>query len=121
MKLGKTSLLAILESVLFLIGAAFFAMVLIIPSNPIWALIAGISCGLTGAIIWSCSLFVRMGHKVRATVHKQSVNAEDVAKKILSDDNLDTDTYELHRADDYDHLDDIIPDLPEVPTTPQAE
>ena len=117
MKLGKGSLLAIVESALFIIGAIFFALVLIIPSNPTWALIAGILCGLAGAVMWSSSLFVRMGHRVHTRVKHKRVNAEDVAKKILDDDD-DDETYELHRADDYEKIEDIIPDLPDLDTPP---
>lgn len=112
MKLGKGTLLAILESVLFVIGAVFFAIVLIIPSNPIWALVAGIICGLAGAIMWSCSLFVRMGKNIHHRIKSKTVNAESVAQQILDDD-ADDETYELHRAESYDSIDDIVPDLPD--------
>ena len=110
MKLGKGSLSAIIETVCFTLGAIFFAMVLIIPTNPLWALIAGIFCGLAGAMIWSGSLFVRMGQKVNTRIRRKTVNATDVAKQILDDDDEMEEGYELHRATDYDHDEDVLPD-----------
>ena len=104
MKLGKGALSAIIETALFAIGAIFFLLVIIIPSNPIWALVAGIICGLAGAILWSCSLFARMGHGLHKRIKATKVNPADVAKQILEDDELETNGYELHRADSYDNL-----------------
>lgn len=121
MKLGKGTLLAILESVLFVIGAVFFAIVLIIPANPIWALIAGILCGLAGAILWSSSLFVRMGQTIHHRIKSKTVNAESVAKQILNDDDTDDETYELHRTESYDSIDDIIPAIPDPATVTDTE
>lgn len=110
MKLGKGSFLAIVETGFFVLGAVFFAMVLIIPTNPLWALIAGIFCGLAGAITWSSSLFVRMGQKVKTRVRRKTVNATDVAKQILEDDDELEDGYELHRTTSYDQDDIGLPD-----------
>ncbi len=110
MKLGKGTILAIFESLLFVIGAVFCALVLIIPSNPIWALGAGIACGLASAIMWSCSLFVRLGKRAHEHHQDKKITADNVAKKILADD-ISEDTYELHRADDYASVEDIIPDV----------
>lgn len=111
MKLEKGSLFAIAETACFVIGAIFFVMVIAIPANPIWALIAGIFFGLAGAIIWSCSLIVhaasKVGHKIHDQIERTVVNqvdAEKVAKSILDDED---NTYELHRADSYDDLTDI--------------
>ena len=110
MKLGKGTLSAIIETALFTFGAIFFLIVLIIPSNPLWALVAGISCGLTGAIVWSCSFFVhigrKVGHKLHDSIKSTKVNPEDVAKQILEDD--DFKQYELHRANAYDTITDEI-------------
>ncbi len=118
MKLGIGTILAILESLLFVTGAVFCALVMVIPTNPIWALTAGIVCGLTGAIIWSCSLFVRTVKKVHTKVQNKKVTPEEIAKKILTDEDLAEETYELHRNENYtDDIDDIIPDLPN--TTPE--
>ena len=103
MKLGKRSLLAIFESVLFTVGADFLLLVIIIPSNPIWALVAGIICGLAGAILWSCSFFVHIGYSVHSRIKSTKINPEDVAKKILEDDDINENSYELHRADAYDN------------------
>ena len=126
MKLGKGTLSAIIETALFTFGAIFFLIVLIIPSNPLWALVAGISCGLTGAIVWSCSFFVRiskrigtrvgeLGNKIHNKIEKNKVNPENVARKILEDDDIDH--YELHRADAYDnYADEISPGIQESET-----
>ncbi len=122
MKLGKGTLSAIIETALFTFGAIFFLIVLIIPSNPLWALVAGISCGLTGAIVWSCSFFVRigqrvgkLGHKIHDKVENSKINPENIAKKIIEDD--DFKQYELHRADAYDnYADEILPGIQESET-----
>ena len=110
MKLGKGTILAIIETALFVIGACFFLLVLIIPANPVWALIAGLLFGLAGAIVWSCPLFVRMGQKIhdRIKTANSQTSAEDVAKKILADDDEST-NYELHRADAYENYDHAQP------------
>jgi len=128
MKLGKGSLLAITETAFFVLGAIFFVLVIAIPSNPIWALVAGIICGLAGAIIWSCSLIIRAANKVGHKIHNQiertvvnQVDAEKVAQSILSDDE-DT-TYELHRADSYNDITDDLMTSPneEKPTSGQPQ
>ena len=110
MELGKKTILAIIETALFVIGAIFFLIVLIVPANPIWALVAGILCGLTGAIVWSCSFFVhigrKVGHKLHDSIKSTKVNPEDVAKQILEDD--DFKQYKLHRANAYDTITDEI-------------
>ncbi|MBO4726741.1 MAG: hypothetical protein J5598_04045 [Clostridia bacterium] len=105
MKLEKGEILAIIETLCFIAGAVFFILVITIPSNPIWALIVGISCGLTGAIIWLCSLIIRTAGKVGHKIHNQiertvvdKVDAEKIAKSIFKDED---DTYELHRVDTY--------------------
>ena len=127
MKLGKEVFLAMIETALFVAGAIFFLIVLIIPANPLWALIAGIACGLTGAIVWSCSFFVRiskrigtrvgeLGNKIHNKIEKNKVNPENVARKILEDDDIDH--YELHRADSYDnYTDEILPGVLEPEKT----
>ena len=116
MKLGKGTFLAIIETALFTFGAIFFLLVLIIPSNPIWALAAGIVCGLAGAIIWSCPFFVHLGQKLRRRIETTKINPEDIAKQILDDDDLEKNGYELHRIESYDNpANEILPDLPERP------
>ncbi|MCQ2381976.1 MAG: hypothetical protein MJ054_01585 [Clostridia bacterium] len=105
MKLGKSSLLAIIEIALFTLGAVFFMLVLIIPSNPLWALVAGIFCGLAGAIIWSYSLISHLGHGIHKRLTKNRITSEDVARKILEDDNLEKNGYELHRSSSYNDYD----------------
>ena len=132
MKLGKLdfkSLLAIIESILFTLGALCFLLVIIIPTNPIWALVAGIVCGLAGAIVWSYPLFVRLAKiaakktkqikdAVKTNIENNKVNAEDVAKKILEDDDLQKHGYELHRANEYEYdsiADNIVDDVKAEP------
>ena len=126
MKLGKESLLAITEIALFSLGAIFFLLVVIIPSNPLWALILGILCGLAGAITWSCPLFVHMFQKIQKRITSSHLDSEAVAKKILEDDNLQENGYELHRAESYNNYgEEVLPDAAEsqtvkTPTTPLA-
>ncbi len=99
-----------IETICFTLGAIFFVLVIAIPSNPIWALVAGIFCGLTGTIIWSCSLFIRLTQKTYRRIKKsvEVPTAEDVAKTILDTEDTRADTYELHRADSYNDLTDEI-------------
>ena len=97
MKLGKESLLAIIESALFVAGAAFFAYALITNSNPIWAFTVGILLGLAGAILWSGSLLAQF-------LRRRKNRVEDISRAIQGADNPENNTYELHRADSYDNL-----------------
>lgn len=106
MKLGKGTLLAIVESTLFLIGAIFFLLVLIIPSTPIWALIVGICFGLAGAIVWLSPLLVQMFHRISNHMKVNTASVEEISQKIQGSDRPENDTYELHRADSYDNLTD---------------
>lgn len=99
MKLGKEALLAITESALFILGAFFFLLVFLIPSNPIWALIVGILFGLAGAILWSCPHFVHLFGKASQRMKVNHSDVEAISKKIQGDD----DTYELHRANSYEN------------------
>ena len=116
MKLGnldQKSILAMIETALFALGAVFFMLVLIIPTNPLWALIIGLLFGLAGTAVWLCPLLVQKLQRLRQTVKNNiestKVNSADVAKEILADDNFDKYGYELHRADSYINLtDDII-------------
>ena len=127
-KLGKESLLSIIESSLFVLGAIFFLLVIVIPSNPVWALVAGILFGLAGAIVWSSPLFVQLAKKLHNRIKDSTkvASAEDVAKDILDADNTQNDTYELHRADSYDDLteDNIVfhpaDEKPKTPTTKKS-
>ena len=113
MKLEKEALLAIIESALFLLGAIFFLLVFMIPSNPIWALVAGIIFGLAGALTWSYPYFVRLFRKMKGT----TLSAEEVAKKINED--TDADSYELHRTESYATLTDEFVATPSTSVTPQ--
>ena len=115
MKLGKESLIAIIESALFVLGAFFFLLVIIIPTNPIWALITGISLGLAGAIVWLYPYIVRLVKNIHTNLHQRierlkgpQINAEDVADKILKSERTKRKNYELHRADSYDNITDEI-------------
>lgn len=107
MKLGKGTVLAIIECALFFIGAIFFLLMLISPASPIWMLIIGISCGLAGIALWVCPPLVRLITKVSGT-NKQTRHEQiiDISQKIQGADNPENDTYELHRADSYDNLTD---------------
>ena len=98
MKLGKESLLAIIESALFVIGAGFFAYALMTNTNPIWAFVVGILFGLAGAILWSYSLLARFLR------HHKTASAADISQQIQGADNPENNTYELHRAESYDNL-----------------
>ena len=109
MKLGKESLLAIIESALFVLGAFFFLLVAMIPSNPIWALVVGILFGLAGAVLWSYPLFVRLAHRAHRKAKNLVGKGEDInelSKKLQGADNPENNTYELHRSDSYDDLTD---------------
>ena len=100
-KLGKEALLAIVESALFITGAAFFMLVLIIPSNPVWALIVGILFGLAGAIVWLYPYFVQMINRSKA-----NTDVASISQKIQGADNPENNSYELHRSDSYDNVTD---------------
>lgn len=102
MKLGKEALLAIVESALFVIGAFFFMLVLIIPSNPVWALIMGILFGLAGAIVWLYPYLIRMINRL-----KPNTDVASISQKIQGADNPENNSYELHRSDAYDNYDEI--------------
>ncbi len=110
MKLGKEALLAIVESALFIAGAVFFMLVLIIPSNPVWALIAGILFGLAGAIVWSYPYFVQLFRRLKA-----NDNVEDISQKIQGAEDPENNSYELHRSDSYDNLADNVIANPNQP------
>lgn len=128
-KLGKEAILAIIESTLFALGAIFFLLVLIIPSNPVWALVAGILLGLAGAIVWLCPYVYRMMRNLTHKIHNRienikgpTINAEDVAEQILKSDKTQRKSYELHRADAYDNItDDIISQVEEPTSTTEAK
>lgn len=95
MKLGKEVFLAIVESALFAIGACFFAAVLIIPSNPVWALTAGIIFGLAGALLWSYPRLAKLFHRVKARATQDS--------PTIPNQPVD-ETYQLHRTDSYENF-----------------
>jgi hypothetical protein len=129
MKIGKEAVLAIIESALFVLGAVFFLLVLIIPSNPVWALIAGIVFGVTCAIVWLCpyvshliqNLILKIHHRIER-IKGPTINAEDVAEQILKSDKTQRKSYELHRADAYDNItDDIISQVEEPTTTKKTK
>ena len=108
-KLGKESLLAVIECALFALGALFFLLTAMIPSNPIWALVVGILFGLAGAVLWSYPLFVRLAHKAHHKAQNLAGKGEDInelSKKLQGADNPENNTYELHRSDSYDDLTD---------------
>ncbi len=102
MKLGKEALLAIVESALFVIGAFFFMLVLIIPSNPVWALIMGILFGLAGAIVWLYPYLVRLIIRL-----KPNTDVASISQKIQGADNPENNSYELHRSDSYANYDEM--------------
>lgn len=104
MKLGKESLLAIIESALFVLGALFFLLTLVSVSTPIWMLIVGSLCGLSGAILWLYPFVVRMIAQAKSKRKNQQDQVAEVSQKIQGADNPENDTYELHRADSYDNL-----------------
>lgn len=85
-KLGKASLLAIIECALFISGAVFFLVVLLDASNPLWALVIGLILAGAGVIVWVSPVIMRMAHGVPP---QKSVIVDPVADA--------TDTYELHR------------------------
>ncbi len=103
MKLGKGSLLAIIESALFTAGAVFFLLTILSPSTPMWMLIVGFSCGLAGAILWLCPAIVRLLSKLLGGRKSQTARIEDISQKIQGADKTDNDTYELHRKNSYDN------------------
>ena len=112
MKLGKEALLAITEIALFLTGAVFFLLILILPTTPMWALIVGILFGLAGALLWAGSLLAKFRHRDQNAVH-------DISQKIQGAGSPENNTYELHRADSYDNQNRNYQNIAdEVTTTP---
>ncbi len=108
MKLGKGNLFAIIESALFTIGAIFFALALIIPSNPILMLIVGFLCGLAGIILWLYPTIARFFSESLRNRSSNTAKIADIAQKIQGADNEKNNTYELHRSDSYDNITDEI-------------
>jgi len=106
MKLGKGTLLAIIESALFTLGAIFFLLALMIPATPIWMLIVGFLCGLAGAILWLYPTVARAISKLISNRKSNIANIADIAQKIQGADADENNTYELHRSDSYDNLTD---------------
>ena len=105
MKLGKATILALIECACFALGAVFFLLMLMSPASPIWMLIVGILFGLTGAIIWLFPYVARLFIKIYDKVKSTKAKVKDVAKEIQSI-NEDDETYELHRTDSYENLTD---------------
>ena len=105
MKLGKATILALIECACFALGAVFFLLMLMSPASPIWMLIVGILFGLAGAIIWLFPYVARLFIKIYDKVKSTKAKVKDVAKEIQSI-NEDDETYELHRSDSYENLTD---------------
>lgn len=105
MKLGKATILALIECACFALGAVFFLLMLMSPASPIWMLIVGILFGLTGAILWLFPLLAHLFTKLYNKFKSKKAKVKDVAKEIQSI-NEDDETYELHRADSYENLTD---------------
>lgn len=105
MKLGKEVLLAIIESALFVIGAIFFVYVLITPFTPTWALIVGFSFGIAGAMLWLCPLILK---GITKHIKPRHNTVQEISQKIQGSDD---DTYELHRPNAYDSLNDDYTNL----------
>ena len=104
MKLGKESLLAIIESALFVLGALFFLLTLVSVSTPMWMLIVGSLCGLSGAILWLYPFVVRIITRAKSKHKNRQDQVAAISQQIQGADNPENDTYELHRADSYDNL-----------------
>ncbi|MCM1404254.1 MAG: hypothetical protein NC133_01990 [Prevotella sp.] len=121
MKLGKEALLAIVESALFIIGAFFFMLVLIIPSNPVWALVFGILFGLAGAIVWLCPFVIRLVRKIKLRQPTTETDIASIAQKIQGADNPENNSYELHRSASYENLDDEIVAVSNVAPQPKTK
>lgn len=105
MKLGKATILALIECACFAIGAIFFLLMLISPASPLWMLIVGILFGLTGALMWLYPYIARLFKKIYDKLKSTRAKVKDVSKEIQSI-NEDDETYELHRADSYENLTD---------------
>lgn len=104
-KLGKATILALIECACFVLGAVFFLLMLMSPVSPLWMLIVGILFGLAGAILWLFPYIARLFIKLYNKFKSKRAKTKDVAKEIQNI-NEDDDTYELHRADSYENLTD---------------
>jgi len=104
-KLGKATILALIECACFIFGAVFFLLMIMSPNSPLWMLIVGFLFGLTGAILWMFPLFARLCMKLYNKFKSAKAKSKDIAKEIQSI-NEDNEKYELHRADSYDNLTD---------------
>ena len=104
-KLGKATILALIECACFVLGAVFFLIMLISPDSPLWMLIVGILFGLTGAIIWLFPHLARFYLKIYNRFKGSKAKAKDVAQQIQNINEEDN-TYELHRANSYENLTD---------------
>ena len=76
MKLNKDELFAVIESVLFLIGAVFLSVVFIDDANPAWALWVGLLFALAGAALWARPLFAKFVNSVNSKNAKISDKIE---------------------------------------------
>ena len=108
MKLGKATLFAIIECLLFISGAIFFLIVIIDPLNPLWALILGMILAGAGVIVWVAPLVRRMSSGL--TPKQSIIESTGTAEEL--------DTYELHRP-----APQVMQNTPtpETPTAPKPE
>lgn len=102
MKIGKEEIFAIVECGLFLIGAGFFAAVLIDSSNPIWALWVGIVFAVAGVLLWLHPVWENMVKNLLTKIAQAKAAAAAKATATNTQPDEPHEDYELHRQTSYD-------------------